>query len=439
MVKGKSTKPRDGLLLLPTIRAQKNYLDSRGAKRNLEYVPHSQRHIAMFERIGFVARPRPAPAQNLTLPKMIPSSLRLSHLVAVLVASVAPLHAQTNATVSANRATFFSEPNYKGEALTVEAGASVPSLDQLLRSNQQPWTYAIVSIRIEGAAKATIYSEPRFAGDQIEITRNVADLYSLQRTSGGTWDHSIASIVVTGTGPTAPPPQMPPPTIPQSAPVVVQQAPPVVVQQPPPGQVVVVQQQPPPPTVVVVPARPAPPPPTVIVREPPRPRLDRRTADMMVTRAYREVLNRAPDPEGLATYRQRLMYEGWTERQIFEQLQRSGEARGVNADETIRKIYREVLGRDPDPNGLAHYRAKWRDGWTQGQIRDDLQRSKEGREGHIRSVITRAYRDLLNREPDPGGYATYEKAMRERGYTERDVRNALMSGDEYKKLHPRGR
>src|SRR6266540_3362668 len=93
-------------------------------------------------------------------------------VVASLAFGCVVAQAQTTAAGSASRVTFFSEPNYRGEALTVEAGASVPSLDQMLRSNQQPWTYAIVSVRIDGAAKATIYSEPRFAGDQIEITRS---------------------------------------------------------------------------------------------------------------------------------------------------------------------------------------------------------------------------------------------------------------------------
>lgn len=353
------------------------------------------------------------------------TSLRqLSRVGTVFCVLVAWAAAQ-NAPLSPNRVTFFSEPNYRGEALTVEAGAAVPNLDQLLRSNQQPWTYAIVSVRIEGAARATVHSEPRFGGERLEITRNIADLYSVSRASGSTWDHSIASLAVTATAPTP-------------APVTTVRAP--AAAPPPPPQVVVVQQPTaPPPTIVVVPARPAPPP-AVIVHEPPRPRLDRRTADMIVTRAYREVLNRRPDPEGLATYRHRLMFDGWSERQIIEQLQRSHEARSVDAEEAIRAAYREVLGRDPDPNGLAHYRAKWRDGWTQGQIRDDLRRSAEGREAHIRAAITRAYREVLGREPDPGGYATYEKAMRERGYTERDVRAALMSGDEYRqRKHERGR
>jgi hypothetical protein len=113
---------------------------------------------------------------------------------------------------------------------------------------------------------------------------------------------------------------------------------------------------------------------------------------------------------------------------MIEQLQRSGEARGTNADEAITKAFREVLGRNPDQNGLAHYRAKWREGWTQGQIRDDLRRSGEG----ARATVIRVYREVLGRDPDPSGLATYEKAMRERGWTERELRATLMSGDEYR-------
>jgi len=113
-------------------------------------------------------------------------------------------------------------------------------------------------------------------------------------------------------------------------------------------------------------------------------------------------------------------------------VQRSAEARANDADEAIRHAYRDVLGRDPDAGGLAHYRGKWREGWTQGRIREDLRRSQEARAGNIRNVITRAYRDLLGREPDPAGYANYERLMRERGYTERDVRAAIMSGEEYR-------
>jgi hypothetical protein len=326
--------------------------------------------------------------------------LRLAALCVMAVAACSSGFSQAGAQpVSPNRVTFYTEPNFKGESLVVEAGAAIENLDRLQRSTQQPWTFAISSVRVDGSAKAMVYSGPGFSGDRLEISSNIPDLYSQPRSSGGggTWDRAIASVNVSGPRPivTTPPPRHDPPT-----------------------------------TVVVVPSGPPPPPP-VIVHEI-RPRMDRRTAEMMVQRAFREVLNRPADPEGLRTYRDRLMHEGWSEQQMIQHLQRSSEARGVNADEAITRAYREVLRRDPDPNGLAHYRAKWRDGWTQGQIRDDLRRSQEGREGHIRTAITRAYREVLGREPDPAGYANYERLMREKGYSERDVRQALMSGDEYR-------
>ena len=334
--------------------------------------------------------------------------------------AVGLVHAQTTAPLSQDRVTFFTEPNFKGESLVVEAGASVENLDRLQRANQRPWTFAISSVRIEGAARATVFSSANFSGDRLEVTQSITDLYSQTRgRDGGTWDRAIVAITVTG-------PQrvvVPPPAAP--APVVVQTAPaaaPVVVHTTPP----------PPATVVVVqPAAPRPAPAPVVVHEV-RPRMDRRTAEMIVHRAYREVLNRPADRDGLRTYTERLIHDGWSERQIVEQLQRSREARGVNADEAIAQAYREVLGREPDPQGLASYRAKWRDGWTQGQIRDDLRRSVEGRNNYIRNVITKAYREVLGRDPDPSGFANYERAMRERGWSERDVRNALMSGDEYR-------
>lgn len=327
--------------------------------------------------------------------------------------------AQPAATISPDNVTFFSEPNFKGEALAVEAGASVDNLDQMQRANQKSWAFAISSIRVEGAATATIFNGPGFTGDRLEVTRSIPDLYTAQRGGDGTatWDRSIASLSVATPQravamPPAPAPRpgpsTPPPPPPTPAPTRQEQRPTTVVIVPPP---------PPPP----------PPPPVVIMRES-RPRLDRRTAEAMINRAFRQVLNRPADPDGMRTYLHRLMNEGWTERQMIEQLQRSSEARGTNADEAINKAFREVLGRDADPNGLAHYRAKWRNGWTQGQIREDLRRSQEG----ARATVIRAYREVLGRDPDPAGLATYTKAIRERGWSDRELRQTLMSGDEYR-------
>ncbi|HUR57427.1 MAG TPA: hypothetical protein VM029_06945 [Opitutaceae bacterium] len=338
---------------------------------------------------------------NLQLARLFQQLARSAPLLAA-----AALFAQ--APVSPNHVAFYTEPNFKGEVLIVEAGAAVPNLDTMRRSNQAPWMYAISSMRVEGTARATLHSGPNFSGQRIDLTTSVSDLYAIQRgnETGATWDRAIASVAVTG---------------PQPQPVVVAQPmPPVRVEpvRPPPPTVVVVQNPPPP---------------------PPRPRYDRHSAELVVQRAFREVLARPADPEGLRTYRDRLMHEGWSEQQMIEHLQRSSEARGINADVAINKAYREVLGRDADASGLAHYRSKWKDGWTQGQIRDDLRRSHEGRDARIRDAVTRAYRELLGREPDASGLATYERLMRERGYSDRDIRQAIMSGDEYKQRNAKSR
>lgn len=304
---------------------------------------------------------------------------------------------------AADAVVFFTEPNFQGEALRVEAGARVDDLATLRRANQQPWRGAISSVRIEGTARATVASAPGFRGERLEIAASIPDLYAQPR-SGETWDRAIAAIEVHGPALAAPAPA---PAQPDRG----------------PGPVVVV---------------PAPaPPPRVVLVEPPRPRIDRRTAERMVEHAYREVLDRPADPAGLRTYRDRLMQEGWSQQEVIQQLQRSPEARAIQPEAAIRRMYREVLGREADPAGLAHYRAKWREGWTQGQIREDLRRSQEGRGRNLREVITRAYREVLGREPDPAGLANYERQMREQGLTERDLRRALMNGDEYRQRQRR--
>ena len=326
-------------------------------------------------------------------------ALRLALTALLLAVALPAISAQGPG--NPNRVTFYTEPNFRGEAVAVEAGAAVPDLGQMFRPSQKPWSFAISSVKVEGDARASVYTAPHFQGERLEITQSIADLYAAPR-AGGTWDRAIASVQVAGTA---------------------------LAPTPPPPVVVVPDQRPP--TVVVVPRAP-PPPPVRVVRP-----VDIRAVDAAIHRAFREVLNRPADPEGLKTYRHRIINEGWSEAQVITQLQRSAEARAVNADEAIRKAYREVLGRDPDAHGLAHYRSKWREGWTQGQIRDDLRRSVEGRGNHIQAAITRAYRELLGRDPDPGGYANFERLMREKGYTERDVRAAIMASDEYRQRRGR--
>src|SRR5262245_29142931 len=50
-------------------------------------------------------------------------------------------------------------------------------------------------------------------------------------------------------------------------------------------------------------------------------------ADRIVRRAYEDVLGREPDPEGLRSYREHVLDDGWSETEVRESLRRSAEYR----------------------------------------------------------------------------------------------------------------
>jgi uncharacterized protein DUF4214 len=52
-------------------------------------------------------------------------------------------------------------------------------------------------------------------------------------------------------------------------------------------------------------------------------------------------------------------------------------------------------------------------------------------EWQAQQMIRQAYRDILQREPDPGGLQTYMDNVMNRGWTEADVRNSMLQSPEY--------
>ena len=117
-----------------------------------------------------------------------------------------------------------------------------------------------------------------------------------------------------------------------------------------------------------------------------------------------------------------------------------------NANRIVRRAYRDILEREPDAEGLRYYRSRViDDGWSEAQLREDLRRSPEYREGAIaqndttlgmtraraEDVVRRAYRTVLNREPDPGSGGYVEHVLRD-GWTQRDVEQDLRQSLEYR-------
>jgi hypothetical protein len=115
-------------------------------------------------------------------------------------------------------------------------------------------------------------------------------------------------------------------------------------------------------------------------RRPPRvpdERGDQRQIDFVIDRAFRDLLERAPDPEGREHYRQ-LLRQGLTEQQLRDRIRESVEYRVTLPDRKTTQAYQKVLGRDPDRNGLESYRKKIVDqGWSERDVENDLRRSAE--------------------------------------------------------------
>lgn len=113
--------------------------------------------------------------------------------------------------------------------------------------------------------------------------------------------------------------------------------------------------------------------------------------------------------------------------------QRRGPDRPVDYDLVVRRAYEDVLGRPVDPEGLRNYRSLMIDqGWTERMVRDHLRNSAEYRSSGIDKIVTRAYQDLLGRDPDPAGLAGYRRLMLERNWTEQELRDAIRQSAEYR-------
>jgi TorA maturation chaperone TorD len=169
--------------------------------------------------------------------------------------------------------------------------------------------------------------------------------------------------------------------------------------------------------------------------------------DDAIRRVFRSVLQREPTGSELRRYRNLMEDENWTEADVRRDLgsrtdyQRySTNRRGMRPEAIVRRAYQDILGRDPDPEGLRTYRSNIIDkGWSEQDVREALRNSPEYASGGARTasadrIIRRAYQDILGREPDPSGLETYRRNIVERGWDEQDVRTALRRSSERREV-----
>jgi len=116
-------------------------------------------------------------------------------------------------------------------------------------------------------------------------------------------------------------------------------------------------------------------------------------SDDQIRQVYREVLEREADEGGINHYRQQAA-KGWSIDQIRQDLMNSNERRALEANKAqaaqaaaaqkdaeltsaIKQAYCDILERDADEGGIAHYKSQIVKGWTLDQVRQDLLNSRE--------------------------------------------------------------
>ena len=92
-----------------------------------------------------------------------------------------------------------------------------------------------------------------------------------------------------------------------------------------------------------------------------------------INKIYREVLGRDAEPEGLKAWSEELSKS--TLRKIRREIAESDEARHA-----LNRVYQEVLGRNVDNSGLKAYTKTLKKDWSLHDVRSSIQQSEEARQ-----------------------------------------------------------
>jgi hypothetical protein len=130
-----------------------------------------------------------------------------------------------------------------------------------------------------------------------------------------------------------------------------------------------------------------------------------------VAQAYQDLLGRTPDPGGLAYWCGQLDLGQLNRTQFAQDIVSSPEYRG----DEVQRIYTHYLHRTAEPLGLSQWTAVLLAGTSLEQVQADIVGSPEyfqTRAGGTNSGFLNAlYQDALGRMPDPGGFAGWSQAL----------------------------
>ncbi|HEX2862190.1 MAG TPA: hypothetical protein VHN79_11145, partial [Lacunisphaera sp.] len=224
------------------------------------------------------------------------------------------------------RVIIYQHAGYGGDSLVLHPGESIDNLSGRTFEHGAKLNDSISSIRIEGNIEVFVYENARYRGEALRLTENARDLTG-RPVNGGvsvTWNDRISSLRVERTRG----------------------------RDRDPG-----------------PSRPG--------GGDDRPRGD---PEKLIKATFSDLLGREPTAGELREFRGRMLDHGWTERMLRDHLRNEDHYRNEAAELIVRRAYREVLGREADPAGLRQYGWAVRDkGWTESDVRDDLRKSAEYR------------------------------------------------------------
>ena len=175
------------------------------------------------------------------------------------------------------------------------------------------------------------------------------------------------------------------------------------------------------------------------------------SADRVIYRVFRDVFDREPTDRELRRYRERMVADEWSEQDLRDSLRRRSQFResartrdeaptSEEADRIVRRAYRDVLNREPDAAGLRRYRRSILDeDWSEAEVRAALRDSREYRQEGVTTresaeqIVRRAYLSVLGREPDAAGSREYVDGVLNEGWTQEEVERDLRKSTEYRK------
>jgi hypothetical protein len=148
----------------------------------------------------------------------------------------------------------------------------------------------------------------------------------------------------------------------------------------------------------------------------------------LITDAYNKYLGRLPDAAGMSAW-QGAMTRGWTDSRVASGLITSNEyyvLAGSSDAALVRRLYRNVLGRPGSATELASWVAKLRAGTRRDQVAMAFLLSNE----RLASEVDGYYLHLLGRAVDPAGQRGWV-AILQAGGREEAVIGGIVSSQEY--------